>query len=79
MAENSSTHPRVLRLRQVQDRVGLSRSTIYDRLDSRSSRFDEDFPRPIKIGKSAVGWVQSEVAAYVEKMIRRSREEFANS
>ena len=76
--ELSSTS-RLIRRKELEHITGLSRSTIYDRLDSRSSRFDEDFPRPIKIGQSVVGWVQSEVAAYVEKMIRRSREEFANS
>lgn len=74
-----STASRLIRRRELEHITGLSRSTIYDRLDARSKRFDEDFPRPIKIGKSAVGWVQSEVTAYVEKMIRRSREEIANS
>lgn len=66
MAENSSTHPRVLRLRQVQDRVGLSRSTIYDRMNSASPRYDSSFPKPMKIGLSAIGWLESSISKWIE-------------
>lgn len=49
MAENSSTHPRVLRFKQVLERVGLSRSTIYDRMNPASPRYDSSFPKPMKM------------------------------
>lgn len=39
---------RVLRLKQVQEKTGLGRSTIYDRLNPRSARFDNSFPRVAK-------------------------------
>ncbi|WLG78937.1 AlpA family transcriptional regulator [Pseudomonas sp. FP1911] len=66
MAENSPTHPRVLRLKQVLDRVGLSRSTIYDRMNPASPRYDSSFPKPIKIGSSAVGWLESSISKWIE-------------
>lgn len=56
---------RVLRIKQVQDRTGLGRSTIYDRINVRSSRYDSSFPKPVKIGISAVGWIEHEVNAWI--------------
>lgn len=58
---------RVLRLKQVQEKTGLGRSTIYDRLNPRSARFDNSFPRPFKIGLSAVGWLESGIDEWIAK------------
>lgn len=69
MAENSPTHPRVLRLKQVLDRVGLSRSTIYDRMNPASPRYDSSFPKPMKIGSSAVGWLESSISKWIESRL----------
>jgi len=40
----------IIRRSQVENRIGLSRSAIYDRLDESSPRHDPSFPRPIKLG-----------------------------
>ena len=69
MAEISTTHPRVLRLKQVLDRVGLSRSTIYDRMNPASPRYDDSFPKPMKIGSSAVGWLESSINKWIESLV----------
>ena len=37
---------KILRLKQVIERTGLSSSTIYDRMNSKSKRFDSSFPQP---------------------------------
>lgn len=60
---------RILRIRQVQERVGLSRSAIYDRINPKSSRYDDTFPRPVKIGQSAVGWLESSVNEWIERRL----------
>lgn len=53
---------RILRLRQVTEKIGLGRSAIYDRLDARSPRHDPTFPRPVTLGGGrAIGFVKSEV------------------
>ena len=57
---------KVLRIRQVQERTGLSRSTIYDRLNPESPRYDSVFPKPMKIGASAVGWLESSINKWIE-------------
>jgi len=41
---------RILRRREVEARTGLSRSTIYSQMAEGS------FPKPVRLGKRAVGW-----------------------
>lgn len=60
---------RVLRLRQVQERLGLGRSTIYDRMSPRSPRYDSTFPKPIKLGGSAVGWIESDICHWIDSRV----------
>ena len=54
--------------------IGLSRAAVYDKLSSTSPRFDPEFPRPIKLGSGAVGWIESEVQDWLQLCIKRSRE-----
>ncbi|NWB51088.1 AlpA family transcriptional regulator [Pseudomonas gingeri] len=72
MSIEPSQSLRVLRLRDVIQRVGLSRSTIYDRINPKSSRYDESFPKPIKIGASAIGWIESSISEWIESKIKQS-------
>lgn len=74
MNQTSDHRPtKILRLKQLQECVGLSRSSIYDRLNRRSPRHDPTFPTPVSIGASAVGWVASEVETWLETRIAASR------
>jgi len=57
----------ILRRKQVQDRTGLSRSTIYLRISQGS------FPKAISLGARAVGWLDSEVDAWLINQIEHSR------
>ncbi|NMY39700.1 AlpA family phage regulatory protein [Pseudomonas sp. WS 5013] len=57
---------RVIRVKRLQDMLGISRSTIYSRVDPKSKWFDPDFPKPFKIGGYAVGWDLREVVKFVE-------------
>ncbi len=63
----------ILRRRQVESRVGLKRSTIYDKLDPKSRRHDPTFPKPIRLGGNSVGWVAAEVDAWLAQQIQVSR------
>ncbi|MGY3932854.1 phage transcriptional regulator AlpA [Aeromonas encheleia] len=56
---------RVIRLKELSQLVGLSRSTIYDRMNPQSKRFDPTFPRPISLGLASVGWSLSEVMDWI--------------
>ncbi|MBT2866543.1 AlpA family transcriptional regulator [Chromobacterium violaceum] len=74
MADQSRNILTILRRKQVEARTGLSRSTIYDKLNAKSPRFDATFPPPISLGAGAVGWVEAEVTAWIESRITVSRE-----
>lgn len=64
----------LIRRRELERRIGLSRSSIYDRLDPQSPRYDPLFPRPISLGGGhAVGWIESEVDEYLAHLIAASR------
>lgn len=65
---------RLLRRRQVEQAIGLSRSTIYARMDKSSPQYDPTFPTPISLGNSmSVGWIAAELDAWVESRIAASR------
>lgn len=51
---------RVLRRKEVEKVVGLSRSAIYAAMDKGR------FPRPIQLGPRAVGWKESVIIDWVE-------------
>ena len=58
--------PRMLPLKQVVHYTGLSSTTIYDMLDKKSNRYDSTFPIQVKLSKGRVGWVESEIAEWLE-------------
>jgi prophage regulatory protein len=71
-----SAPARILRCRQVLDRVGVSKATLYAKLrlnPARPSSFDPSFPRPLKIGAKATGWLESEIEAWIAAQARTAR------
>ncbi|CEP36098.1 Prophage CP4-57 regulatory [Halomonas sp. R57-5] len=63
--------PVMLRLKHVVIRTGLSRSTIYNMLDEKSSSYDPDFPRQVIMSKAAVAWVEHEIDAWINNRIQK--------
>ena len=59
---------RILRLPNVLDRTGLSRSTVYLRVT------EGRFPKPVSLGARAVGWIETEVEEWIARQIEASRE-----
>ena len=55
------TPPRLLRVHQVQDRTGLSRTTIW-RLERRNQ-----FPKHCRISARAIGWLEADVTRWIEE------------
>jgi prophage regulatory protein len=52
-----------MRLPAVKAATGECRSTIYQKVKAGT------FPKPVKLGAKAVGWVEDEIAAYNEAKI----------
>ena len=59
----------ILRLPAVSALVGLSRASIYNRLDPRSKWHDPRFPRPVSLNGrkkgGAVGWIARDVLNWI--------------
>lgn len=47
----------------VEAKTGLSRSTIYEKIKNGT------FPKPIKLGPRAVGWLETEIDAWLEERL----------
>ncbi|MBL1147367.1 MAG: AlpA family transcriptional regulator [Pseudomonadota bacterium] len=60
-----SQKERFLRLTDVMARTGLSRSTIYLHINQGL------FPTNINIGPRSVGWLESEIDAWIEDRINQ--------
>ncbi len=58
-------HWTLIRLPEVRKRTGLSRSTIYDKLDTKSPRYDPTFPKQRNLGTGSGGWVESDINAWL--------------
>lgn len=61
------TH-KILRLPEVKEITGLSRSSIYLRIAN------SEFPKAISLGGRAVGWLESDIQDWLAERIEGSRE-----
>ena len=57
---------RALPISEVCDRLSKGKATIYDWLNPGSPRFQADFPRPIRLGKNSVAWLEHDIDNWLE-------------
>ncbi|MCC6472178.1 MAG: AlpA family transcriptional regulator [Burkholderiales bacterium] len=57
----------ILRRPQVEQRIGLSRSTLY--------QYSKDgvFPKPVRLGLRAVGWRESDISDWIAARVKGAR------
>lgn len=60
---------KILRLPDVRNQTGLSRSTIYLWVSQ------GNFPKPISLGGRAIGWCSGEIENWINQKIESSRGE----
>ncbi|WP_305369771.1 helix-turn-helix transcriptional regulator [Photobacterium leiognathi] len=58
---------RIIRLPEVKEMTGLSRSTIYLRMSKGS------FPQSISLGERAVGWLEADVELWLDACVSTSK------
>ena len=59
---------KMYRLPDVMNMTGLSRSSIYLRVST------DEFPKPVKIGRRAIGWPEESIIAWQAKMMEAQDE-----
>lgn len=47
---------RILRMAELTAFLGISRSSIYEKLNPKSRYYDAEFPKPVRLGAASVGW-----------------------
>jgi len=57
---------RINRLPAAIDKSGLSRSEIYRRVANGS------FPKPVALGRRAIGWRESDITAWIDSLAPKS-------
>jgi len=62
---STQTHERFQRRPMVEEMTGLSRSSIYAKMDARNPHYDPEFPKPVRLGKRAVAWRESEILVWM--------------
>lgn len=60
-------HQQILRLPAVLELTGLKRSTLFAKVSA------NDFPKQIKLGERASGWVAEEIQEWIRLRIAASR------
>lgn len=64
---------RLLRLPSVTERIGLKRTAIYDMVRVGT------FPKPVPLNDKSVGWLESEIEAWIASRVAVRDEEPAQS
>lgn len=57
----------IIRLKEVERRVGLKSSAIYQKIS------EGTFPTQVHLGARAVGWIESEIDAWIVAQVEKSR------
>lgn len=57
----------VLRAKQVAEKVGVSRSTLWNWVNPKSRHYNPDFPQPFTVSGNVTGWRNTDIDAYINK------------
>ena len=68
MHTKTSNTPTILRRHQVQQRTGLSRSTLYQYIK------DGVFRASVQLGPRAVGWLESDISDWITARVKLARQ-----
>ncbi len=61
--QQNETVPRLLKLDEVMNMTGLSKSSVYHQMNKGT------FPRPINIGVKSVAWLETDIQLWIKNKI----------
>jgi len=59
---------RIVRRNEVLKMLGIGRTTLTDWQNPKSARYRPDFPQKIPLGTNAVGYLESEINAFIQRL-----------
>lgn len=71
MSATAAPMKKVLRVKHMKEKLAISVASLYNKMNPRSKYHDATFPLPIRLSagsgsSGAVGWIESEVDAWLE-------------
>lgn len=70
LSPQARTKDRFVKMREVLDRLGISRSTLYDMMEN------GEFPEPIVLRNKLHCWLESDIEEYMSRKIAQRRKPF---
>ncbi len=67
-SKNNRDEARLIRLKQVMDNTGLSRSYVYALAQK------GQFPKPVKLSERSSAWIESEILTWIDERIQQRNE-----
>lgn len=72
MTESTITHiadnDRILRPTPARQKLGVGKTTFQDWQNPKSKRYRPDFPKKIRLGANSVGYLESEINAFIQSL-----------
>ena len=72
MTDSTITHladdVRIIRPLHARQKLGVGKTTFSDWQNPKSKRYRPDFPKKIKLGANSVGYLESEVNAFIKAL-----------
>lgn len=59
---------KIIRRLETISRLGVSKSTFADWQNPKSNRYRPDFPKKIYLGANSVGYLESEINAFIQSL-----------
>lgn len=63
-----TTESRILRAKQVAERLGVTTATVWNKSNPKGRRYDPAFPRPFRVSENVTGWLESEISEYIKHL-----------
>ena len=74
MEQTNRNKMQIIKFNELSQLTRLSRSTLYEKLNEKSSRYDKTFPKQLKLSLNAVGWLEHEVLEWLDS---KAKERFS--
>ncbi|MDD0823887.1 AlpA family phage regulatory protein [Mannheimia sp. AT1] len=72
MTESVTTHStdnvRIIRPLHAHQKLGVGKTTFSDWQNPKSKRYRPDFPKKIQLGANSVGYLESEINAFIQSL-----------
>ena len=61
-------HSMIVRPANLKATVGIGKTLAYAKINPASDRYDPAFPKPVKLSTGCVGWLSSDLQAWLESL-----------